>query len=81
MEVLLLLGVIGTSLWVYFDAQTIGARKGLLRGIADMGPLGWCLSCLLLWILAFPMYLAKRPAIRDAAARRPVPRGGPLTGR
>ena len=25
-----------------------------------MGPLGWCLSCLLLWAVAFPAYLVTR---------------------
>ena len=26
-----------------------------------MGPRGWFFACILLWIIAFPMYLATRP--------------------
>lgn len=80
---LFLLVIIATSVWVYFDASTIGARRGLLPGIADMGPFGWALATLLLWIVGFPLYLAKPTAIEDAVAAQPKPprRGGPLTGR
>lgn len=56
--------VIGTSVWVLFDAKTIGVRKGQLKGLADLGPWGWFFGCLLLWILGFPLYLAKRPELK-----------------
>ncbi len=52
--------VIGTSIWVLADAKTIGVKKGQISGIADMGVWGWFFACLLLWIIAFPFYLAKR---------------------
>ena len=52
--------VIGTSVWVYFDANSIGVKKGQIKGAADMGAGGWLLACLLLWIIAFPLYLSKR---------------------
>ena len=52
--------VIGTSIWVLVDAQSIGVKKGQLQGMANMGPWGWFFVCLLLWIVGFPMYLAKR---------------------
>ena len=41
--------VIPTSIWVFFDARSLGVRKGLARdlvGLFDMTPLGWSLSCL-----------------------------------
>lgn len=52
--------VIGTSIWVLADAKTIGVQKGQITGFTDMGVLGWFIACLLLWIIAFPIYLAKR---------------------
>lgn len=53
--------VIASSIWVLIDARRIGVQKGQIRGIANMGPVGWFFVCLLLWIIGFPMYLAKRP--------------------
>ena len=58
MEVFLL--VICTSLWVLIDAKTIGVKKGQIAGMGDMGAWGWFFVCLLLWIIGFPFYLAKR---------------------
>ena len=52
--------VIGTSIWVWMDAKSIGVKKGQVQGLADLGPTGWLFACLLLWIVAFPIYLAKR---------------------
>jgi Short C-terminal domain len=57
---LVFLVVAGTSLWVLFDANSIGVRKGQIKGFFDMGIAGWFFSCLLMWIVAFPAYLAKR---------------------
>ena len=60
MELIYLL-VIGTSLWVLVDANSLGVKKGKLNGgLFDMGPAGWFFACLLLWIVAFPVYLGKR---------------------
>jgi hypothetical protein len=53
--------VLPTSLWVLVDATTLKVKKGKLGGgVFDMGVAGWFFSCLLLWIVAFPGYLAKR---------------------
>jgi hypothetical protein len=60
--------VIFTSIWVLFDAQAIGVRKGLIRGLSDMGKWGWFFSCLGLWIIAFPYYLSKRQHLKAATA-------------
>ena len=52
--------ILGTSIWVYFDAKSIGVKKGQLKGLADMGPVGWFFVSLGLWIVGFPAYLATR---------------------
>jgi hypothetical protein len=52
--------VIGSSIWVVVDAKSIGVKRGQIKGIGNMGPWGWFVACLLLWILAFPLYLSKR---------------------
>lgn len=80
MEVIILVWIV-TSVWVGFDAKSIGARKGLLTGIADMGPLGWFGATLIVWVIGFPLYLANRSRIKEAALRRPIRRGGPFSGR
>jgi hypothetical protein len=65
--------VIFTSIWVYFDAKSIGARKGALKGFFDLGPAGWFWVTLLLWIVGFPAYLAKRGEIKSARVPAPSP--------
>ena len=64
MGILFLLIVVGTSIWAYADAKSIGVKKGQLTGLADASPAGWLFACLLLWIVAFPIYLAKRGAYK-----------------
>jgi hypothetical protein len=66
--VVIWLVIIGTSIWVAIDASNIGARRGLVKGLANMGPAGWFFCCLLLWIIGFPVYLAKRSEIKAAFA-------------
>jgi len=56
--------IIGTSIWVFFDAKKIGVKKGKMKGIFNMGPGGWFIVCLLLWIIGFPLYLIKRPELK-----------------
>jgi len=53
-----------TSIWVFVDAKKIGVKKGQVQGLADLGPAGWLFACLLLWIVAFPLYLIKRPELK-----------------
>lgn len=60
MEALFFIVVLGTSIWVLVDTKAIGVKKGQLKGVADLGPWGWFFVCLLLWIIGFPFYLAKR---------------------
>jgi len=60
MDAIIGLIVLGTSIWVLVDAKTIGIKKGQIKGMGNMGPWAWFFVCLLLWIIGFPFYLAKR---------------------
>ena len=70
--------IIGTSIWVAIDASNIGARKGLVKGVAHMGPAGWFFCSLLIWIVGFPVYLAKRSEIKAAVAGSNIPTSAPI---
>lgn len=57
--------VVSTSIWVYFDAsklgvQASGERPKWFQFHADMEPVDWVVSFLLLWFVAFPAYLVLR---------------------
>lgn len=67
MENIFYLVILCSSIWVFIDAKNIGVKKGLVTGMADMGPVMWLVGCLLLWIVAFPLYLIKRPDFIKAA--------------
>ncbi len=62
--------VLGSSGWVYGDAKNIGVKKGQVKGLANMSPTGWFVACLLLWVVAFPFYLIKRPVLKRANESR-----------
>ncbi len=61
--------IIVSAIWVYYDAKTIGVRKGLITGLGNMGPMGWAVVTVGLWIVGFPMYLIKRQQFKAAVAR------------
>jgi hypothetical protein len=67
---LLGLVVLGSSIWMAVDASQLGYDKRDVKGLAAMGPAGWLLAGLLLWIVAFPLYLIKRPELKAAGERR-----------
>ena len=52
--------VVGSSGWVYVDATQNGIQKGMGSGDANRSPSGWFGACIVLWIIAFPLYLMKR---------------------
>lgn len=52
--------IIVSAIWVLVDAKNIGVKKGLITGMGNMGPWGWFLATLFLWIVGFPMYLYYR---------------------
>lgn len=60
MDAIIGIVVIVTSIWVFIDAKTIGVKKGQISGSGNMGAFSWFIVCLLLWIVGFPFYLAKR---------------------
>lgn len=77
-ELIALLVVFGTAIWVAVDASRLGAKKGTLGGgMLDMGPASWFFCCLLLWIVAFPCYLAARPRLAARQALVSGSAGGP----
>ena len=62
----ILLIVAASAIWVLMDAKSIGVRKGLIVGLGDMGPWGWFVATLGLWIIAFPSYLFYRGRFKSA---------------
>lgn len=80
-----LLIVVGSSVWVYFDAKRIGVRKTgePPRSLhLDTGPAGWAAYCLVFWILGFPMYLSDRAGFKrkfGLADVRSTPAPPPVT--
>ena len=67
--------IVLTSLAVLVDAKQLGIRKGQLPGFTDLGPWGWFVACLLLWVVAFPLYLLRRGAYQKAIeAEKKAPR-------
>jgi Protein of unknown function (DUF2510) len=66
---LVLLTVIGTTIWVGIDAS--GRDWSAARASASSAG-GWVLACLLLWIVFFPMYLAQRGRARPKGWSAPL---------
>jgi hypothetical protein len=62
--------VLASSIWMGVDASRLGYDKRDVRGLAAMGPVGWFFCGLLLWIVAFPLYLIKRPELKAAGEQR-----------
>lgn len=62
--------VLATSIWMAADASKLGYDRRDVRGLAAMGPVGWFFCGLLLWIVAFPLYLIKRPELKAAGEQR-----------
>jgi hypothetical protein len=62
--ILVLLPVLATDLWVYADAKAHDERGTPV--VASIGslvvdtPAAWFFGCLLLWVLFFPLYIARR---------------------
>jgi len=81
MQPLMSLIVLGSAIWMGIDAAQLGYDKRDIRGIAAMGPAGWFICGLLLWIIAFPLYLVKRPVLKAAGEmRKQGLLGGPMPG-
>ena len=61
---------LATAIWMAVDSSQLGYDKRDVRGLAAMGPAGWFICGLFLWIIAFPLYLVKRAELKDAGERR-----------
>lgn len=53
-----------SSIWVFIDAKKLGVKHQANGIFLDFGPFGWMVVCFLLWIIAFPLYLIKRPEFK-----------------
>jgi hypothetical protein len=67
MVYLVLLVVVGTSIWVALDARNFDWGGGT-------GSFGWTAGCLLLWLIFFPIYLYQRSKTPRKGALTPVSR-------
>lgn len=64
---IVILLVLGTSIWAAVDAGSIGAGKVASDcWSVNTSPGQWFFLCLLVWIVFFPLYLAKRSGIKRA---------------
>lgn len=72
--VLLVLVVIGTSIWVGVDASALHRQLGHEK-VGKTGTGSWVVACFGIWIIAFPYYLVKRSEAKEQIAlrRRPWP--------
>jgi hypothetical protein len=74
-----------SAFWIYFDATqhqigrvTDAGRlpnySGLKRGrLLNFSALDWAIGALALWIVCFPWYIIRRPALIERANESPVP--------
>lgn len=62
--------ILATSLWMFFESRSFEYDKREIKGLAAVGPWGWLFAGLLLWIVAFPLYLASREKLRRAGETR-----------
>jgi hypothetical protein len=68
---IIMIVIVGTSIWVYADAKNLGVHQGALGGgFVDAGAGQWAAVTLLLWIVGFPLYLATRPRYVERRARQ-----------
>jgi len=71
---IVLLVLVGTTIWVGTDAS----KRDWSNDSFANSPTKWVIGCLLLWIVVFPMYLARRNraslngAAQDIPARAPA---------
>jgi hypothetical protein len=64
MELILIVVVVST-IWVWADAS---GRDWSATGGSTVG---WVLGCLFLWIVFFPLYLARRNLVGPAKTQKP----------
>ncbi len=79
------LAILGSAIWVGFDASALGVQRGRLGGgPLDMGVASWVICCLFLWVISFPCYLVARgryQSMRSTGSYGTLPfAGGPVAG-
>jgi hypothetical protein len=63
LTLLLVVTIVGTSILVAVEADSVGAGSPDdldETGRKREGPAMWCLACILLWIVVFPLWMARR---------------------
>lgn len=68
MGMIFALVIIGTAIWVFFDAQKLTQEQKLAVGPGGQSPIIWAVATALLWLIVFPYYLYRRdkPTAKDA---------------
>ena len=64
MGVIMVLLIVATSIWAFFDAAAIDSDKGQVDGFVNMPPWGWLVGCLIMWSITFPIYMVVRHEIK-----------------
>jgi hypothetical protein len=73
------LAIVGTVVWVGFDAHSLGMKRGKAGGgPLDMGVVSWVICCLIVWVIAFPCYLVARSRYRSRRAQASTPVAGAM---
>lgn len=60
---IILLVVLGTTIWLTYDARSNRIPVTKEPYSLNNGALAWCLSSILLWIATFPYYLVRRSQV------------------
>lgn len=68
-----------SAFWVYKDLSANGEpRDPSKKGLFNMSAGSWAIGTLFLWIVVFPVYLAKRKEIKADSKNRQGPKGRKL---
>lgn len=71
MDVLILIGVISSMVWVFQDAKSIERTRHVTVGKNSAGM--WVVGLILLWIVIFPLYLYRRSQALATSSYGAVP--------
>lgn len=55
---------------IYKDAESLGVKKGLIKGLGNMDPGMWLICCLIMPYIAYPLYFIKRPKFKALKNKR-----------
>ena len=63
LSILVLLFVIGSTIWVTADAKALRIPSTDKPYSLNNGAFVWFLACVFIWIFTFPVYLARRAKV------------------